>query len=39
VKAQDHVRDLVLSAYASFEAEAVHDRDATEVADAAPPTW
>jgi hypothetical protein len=39
VKAQDHVRDLVLSAYASFEAEAVHDRDATEGADAAPPAW
>ena len=27
VKAQDHVRDLVLSAYAKFEAEAVDDRE------------
>ena len=27
VKAQDHVRDLVLSAYARFEAEAVDDRE------------
>ena len=27
VKAQDHVRDLVLSAYARFEAEAVDDHE------------
>jgi hypothetical protein len=27
VKAQDHVRDVVLSAYARFEAEAVDDRE------------
>ncbi len=35
VKAQDHIRDLVLSAYARFEAEAVDDyeplADAVEV--------
>lgn len=40
VKAQDHIRDLVLSAYARFEAEATHEPDATEVADtAASPPW
>ena len=33
-KAQDHIRDLVLSAYAKFEAEAV-DVSAAEVADEA----
>ncbi|MEZ5291360.1 MAG: hypothetical protein R2745_09775 [Vicinamibacterales bacterium] len=35
VKAQDHVRDLVLSAYARFEAEAVHDTTAEPAADGA----
>ena len=40
VKAQDHVRDLVLSAYARFEAEATHDQAAAETADAATaPPW
>ena len=37
VKAQDHVRDLVLSAYARFEAEAVDDRQATGDEPAATP--
>jgi hypothetical protein len=37
VKSQDHIRDLVLSAYARFEAEAAHDREATDGADAAAP--
>jgi hypothetical protein len=39
VKAQDHVRDVILSAYAKFEAEAVRDEGTTEVAEAAPPPW
>jgi hypothetical protein len=40
VKAQDHIRDLILSAYARFEAEASHDQEGTETADAAaPPPW
>jgi hypothetical protein len=34
VKAQDHIRDLVLSAYAKFEAEAV-DEPAPEAPDEA----
>ncbi len=37
VKAQDHVRDLVLSAYARFEAEAVDDHDPTGEEPAATP--
>ena len=38
VKAQDHIRDLVLSAYAKFEAEAVDDPapDAPDEAAASP---
>lgn len=42
VKAQDHIRDLVLSAFAKFEAEAVHDTAAPEAdaeAGAAAPPW
>lgn len=40
VKAQDHIRDLVLSAYARFEAEAAHEQDATEAGEAAAaPPW
>ncbi|MGE0813025.1 MAG: hypothetical protein AB7O28_14290 [Vicinamibacterales bacterium] len=35
VKAQDHVRDLVLSAYARFEADAVHDTAAEPAVDGA----
>ena len=37
VKAQDHVRDVILSAYARFEAEAVDDHEpAGEDAAASP---
>jgi hypothetical protein len=38
VKAQDHIRDLVLSAFAKFEAEAIDDQapDAPDDAAAAP---
>lgn len=40
VKAQDHIRDLVLSAYAKFEAEAAHDQEVTGATDTpAPPPW
>lgn len=39
VKAQDHIRDLVLSAYAKFEAEAVDDQVADVADEAAPPPW
>lgn len=38
VKAQDHVRDLVLSAYARFEAEAVDDPEPAGSGTAAP-SW
>jgi hypothetical protein len=37
VKAQDHVRDVVLSAYARFEAEAVDDRESPGDEPAASP--
>ncbi len=37
VKAQDHVRDVVLSAYARFEAEAVDDREPASDEPAAAP--
>jgi hypothetical protein len=37
VKAQDHVRDVVLSAYARFEAEAVDDREPAGDESAAAP--
>ncbi len=37
VKAQDHLRDLVLSAYARFEAEAVDDGEAAGEESAATP--
>ena len=37
VKAQDHVRDLVLSAYATFEAEAVGDHEPVAEETAASP--
>jgi hypothetical protein len=39
VKAQDHIRDLVLSAYAKFEAEAVDDQVVDAADEAAPPPW
>lgn len=39
VKAQDHIRDLVLSAYAKFEAEATDDQAADAADEAAPPPW
>jgi hypothetical protein len=39
VKAQDHIRDLVLSAYAKFEAEAVDDQASDAADEAAPPPW
>jgi len=39
VKAQDHIRDLVLSAYAKFEAEAVDDQVADVADEAVPPPW
>ena len=39
VKAQDHIRDLVLSAYAKFEAEAVDDQTSDGADEAAPPPW
>ncbi len=39
VKAQDHIRDLVLSAYAKFEAEAVDDQVSDGADEAAPPPW
>lgn len=39
VKAQDHIRDVVLSAYAKFEAEAVDDQVAGPADEAAPPPW
>lgn len=37
VKAQDHIRDVVLSAYARFEAEAVDDREPASDEPAAAP--
>ncbi len=37
VKAQDHVRDVVLSAYARFEAEAVDDHEPVGEEPAASP--
>lgn len=37
VKAQDHIRDLVLSAYAKFEAEVVEVRADDDTAAAATP--
>jgi hypothetical protein len=39
VKAQDHIRDLVLSAYAKFEAEAVDDQASEAADEPAPPPW
>lgn len=39
VKAQDHIRDLVLSAYAKFEAEATDDQASDAADEAAPPPW
>ena len=38
VKAQDHVRDVVLSAYARFEAEAVDEHEPASE-EAAPGPW
>ncbi len=37
VKAQDHVRDVILSAYARFEAEAVDDQEPAGEGAAASP--
>lgn len=37
VKAQDHIRDVVLSAYARFEAEAIDDREPASDEPAAAP--
>lgn len=39
VKAQDHIRDLVLSAYAKFEAEAVEAGEPDQPPDAAATPW
>lgn len=39
VKAQDHIRDLVLSAYAKFEAEATDAREPDDTDLAAAPPW
>lgn len=39
VKAQDHIRDVILSAYAKFEAEAVDDREAAAPDEAPAPPW
>jgi len=39
VKAQDHIRDLVLSAYAKFEAEAADDPLPDAAGEAAAPPW
>lgn len=39
VKAQDHIRDLVLSAYAKFEADTVDDPVPEAADDAAAPPW
>jgi hypothetical protein len=39
VKAQDHIRDLVLSAYAKFEAEAVDDQVPDVAEEATAPPW
>ena len=39
VKAQDHVRDVILSAYAKFEAEATVAREPDEAETAAAPPW
>jgi hypothetical protein len=38
-KAQDHVRDLVLSAYAQFEAQAADQSADAPVQEPAPPPW
>jgi hypothetical protein len=38
-KAQDHVRDLVLSAYAQFEAQAADRSADAPVQEPAPPPW
>lgn len=39
VKAQDHIRDLVLSAYAKFEAEATDDPTPDPADEPAPTPW
>jgi hypothetical protein len=39
VKAQDHIRDLILSEYAKFEAEAATDRETADGPDAAASPW
>lgn len=39
VKAQDHVRDVILSEYARFEAEASEAREPDEAEAAAAPPW
>jgi hypothetical protein len=39
VKAQDHVRDLVLSAYAQFEAQAAEQAADPPASEAAPGPW
>jgi hypothetical protein len=39
VKAQDHVRDMVLSAYAQFEAQAAVDPPLDAAPEAAPSPW
>lgn len=39
VKAQDHIRDLVLSAYAKFEAEATDDPTPEAPDEATAPPW
>ncbi len=39
VKAQDHIRDLVLSAYAKVEAEAIDDHTPDPAAEAAATPW
>ncbi|MFN7978991.1 MAG: hypothetical protein U0P30_12695 [Vicinamibacterales bacterium] len=38
-KSQDHVRDVILSAYAKFEAEATEAREPEEPEPAAAPPW
>jgi hypothetical protein len=39
VKAQDHIRDLVLSAFARFEAEAIDDQAPDPPDETAAPPW
>ncbi len=39
VKAQDHVRDVILSEYARFEAEASEAREPDDVEAATAPPW